>query len=228
MCGTGAACLKATRRPDVPRYETAITITSRPARWMVRLMALGAPGNPYEDQPCCSMMDLRFAFRQLLKNPGFSAIAVLTLALGIGATTALFTVIYGVLINPYPYAKPEQIWTPGIQSPGANQRMRSYQLTEYLQMAELSVFADVMATAPGTMLLTGQFAPENLRVIRVSANAFQFLGVPALLGRTAGPSDVTAGGDPQRVVVLSFRCWQGLFSSDPNVMGRGLRLDDES
>ena len=58
------------------------------------------------------MNDLKFAFRQLLKNPGFTAVAVLTLALGIGATTALFSVIYGVLINPYPYARPQNIWTP--------------------------------------------------------------------------------------------------------------------
>src|SRR5213593_1768884 len=62
----------------------------------------------------CVMNDLKFAFRQLLKNPGFTAVAVLTLALGIGATTAMFSVIYGVLISPYPYAKPEDIWTPGL------------------------------------------------------------------------------------------------------------------
>src|SRR5437867_13043082 len=93
------------------------------------------------------MNDFKFAFRQLLKNPGFTAVALLSLALGIGATTALFSVVYGVLISPYPYAKPGEIWTPGLRSTTANQRMRPYQLREYLEMSRLSSFADVMATA---------------------------------------------------------------------------------
>src|SRR5688572_9594825 len=103
------------------------------------------------------MNDLRFALRQLLKNPGFTAIAVLTLALGIGATTALFSVVYGVLISPYPYAKPHEIWAPGLRSASGEQRIRPYRLNEYLEMAKLPVFADVMATAPGSMLLGGEF-----------------------------------------------------------------------
>ena len=66
--------------------------------------------------------DLRFALRMLLKHKAFTVVAVLTFALGIGATTALFSVIYGVLISPYPYAKPEEIWTPGLRSVNSNQR----------------------------------------------------------------------------------------------------------
>src|SRR5213080_1835526 len=100
---------------------------------------------------CCErgrliMNDLKFAFRQLLKNPGFTVVAVLTLALGIGATTALFSVVYAVLISPYPYAKPGEIWTPGLRSVNADQRMRPYRPNEYLEMARLPGFSDVMAT----------------------------------------------------------------------------------
>src|SRR5579862_9184696 len=120
------------------------------------------------------MNDLKSAFRQLVKNPGFSAVAILTLALGIGATTALFSVVYGVLISPYPYAKPGEIWMPGLRSVKANQTMRSYRPDEYREMAKLPVFSDVMATGPGSALLTGDFAPETIRAVRVSANGFQF------------------------------------------------------
>src|SRR5262252_4083230 len=114
--------------------------------------------------------DLRFGVRMLLKRPGFTLVAALTLALGIGATTALFSVVYGVLISPYPYAKPGEIWTPGLQSATANQRMRPYRPNEYWQMASLPVFSDVMATGPGRVLLTGEFDPETISGIRVSAN----------------------------------------------------------
>src|SRR5437867_4557145 len=136
------------------------------------------------------MNDLKFACRQLLKNPGFTAVALLSLALGIGANTALFSVVYGVLINPYPYARPAEIWTPGLRSVNANQRMRPYRPNEYLEMKNLSSFADVMATGPGSALLTGEFAPESLLGIRVSGNAFNFLGVPPAVGRTIQPSDI--------------------------------------
>src|SRR5262245_33144557 len=173
------------------------------------------------------MNDLRFAFRQLLKNPGFTAVAVLTPALGIGATTALFSVVYGVLISPYPYARPQEIWTPGLRAPNANQQMRPYRPNEYLEIAKLPVFSEVMATGPGTVLLTGEFAPETIRGIRVSANAFNFLGVPPVLGRTIQPADIRSTGEPEPVTVLSFKRWQRLFGGDPNVLGKTLRLDDQ-
>ena len=136
------------------------------------------------------MNDLKFAFRQLLKNPGFTAVAVLTLALGIGATTALFSVIYAVLISPYPYANPDGIWSPGLQSAGGSEPMRPYRLGEFKEMAKLSVFADTMGTWPETAVLAGEFAPELVRGVRVTGNAFQFLGVRPVLetnDRVVGP-----------------------------------------
>jgi len=173
------------------------------------------------------MTDLKLAFRQLFKNPGFTAVAILTLALGIGATTSLFSVIYGVLISPYPYAKPGEIWTPGLRSANSDQRMRPYRPDEYREMARLPVFADVMATGPGSVLLTGEFAPESLRAVRVSANSFQFLGVPPLFGRAIQPSDVRSTGEPELVTVLSYKRWQRLFGSETNILGKTLRLDDQ-
>lgn len=173
------------------------------------------------------MTDLKFACRQLLKNPGFTAVAVLTLGLGIGATTALFSVVHAVLVNPYPYARPGEIWTPGLRSAQGEQRMRSYRPDEFLEMSRLPVFAEVMATGPGTVLLTGEFPPESVRGVRVSGQAFHFLGVAPLFGRTIQPSDIRAGGEPEPVTVLSYRRWQQLFGSETNILGRTLRLDDQ-
>src|SRR5690242_11365641 len=93
-------------------------------------------------------------------------------------------------------------------------------------MAKLPVFSDVMATSPGSVLLTGEYAPETFGGIRVSGNAFQFLGVPPLLGRTIQPSDIRANGEPEPVTVLSFKRWQQL-GGDPNILGKTLRLNDE-
>jgi putative ABC transport system permease protein len=171
--------------------------------------------------------DIRFGIRMLLKQKGFTLVAVVTLALGIGATTALFSVVYGVLVSPYPYAKPHEIWTPGLQSVNANQRMRPYLLGAYQEMATLPAFSEVMATSPGNVLLTGEYAPESFGGIQVSGNAFQFLGVPPLLGRTILPSDIRANGEAELVTVLSFRRWQQLFAGDPNVLGKTLRLNDQ-
>jgi putative ABC transport system permease protein len=171
--------------------------------------------------------DIRYAIRMMLKQKTFSAVAVFTLALGIGATTALFSVVYGVLISPYPYGRPHEIWTPGLVSINSNQAMRPYLLSAYQEMAKLPAFSDVMATSPGNVLLTGEFAPETFGGIRVSGNAFQFLEVPPLLGRTIQPTDIRASGEPEAVTVLSYRRWQQLFGGDPNVLGRTLRLNDE-
>jgi len=173
-----------------------------------------------------TLQDIRFGLRMLRKNPGFTAVAALTLALGIGATTALFSVAYGVLINPYPYAKPHEIWSPGVRSASGSAIMRRYRLSEIEEMAKMSGFADVMATMPGSILLSGEYAPENVTGIRVTGNAFSFIGVPALLGRGIQPSDISSGGVPEPVVVLSYKRWQRLFGNDPNVLGRTLRLDD--
>jgi len=174
------------------------------------------------------MNDLRFALRQLLKNPGFTAVAVLTLALGIGATTALFSMIYAVLISPYPYARPDEIWSPGFQSAGGSELMRPYRLAEYQAIVKLPVFADSMATWPETAVLASEFAPELVRGVRVTGNAFQFLGVRPVLGRAIQPSDISPGGVAEPVVVLSYKRWQRFYGGATNVLGRTLRWGEQT
>ena len=173
--------------------------------------------------------DLRYGLRVLLRSPGVTAVSLLSLALGIGATTAIFSVVYCVLISPYPYAKPSEIWSSAIQNAKNPQDERwDYHLNEVREMEKLPAIASLMATAPGTQLLTGSRAPELFYAIMVTANAFQFLGVPPVIGRTILPSDVNAGGQPDPVIVLSDGAWNRLFNRSPSALGQKLVLNDVS
>ena len=172
------------------------------------------------------MSDVRLAFRHLAKRPAFTCVAAGTLALGIGAATALFSVVYGVLISPYPYADPDEIWAFGVSAPAGPQRLRPFRYDAFEEMARLPALADVMATAPGSRLLTGTFAPETVTAIEVSGNAFGFLGVAPVMGRAIQPSDVLPDGQPRPVAVLTFRRWQETFAGATDVLGKTLRLDD--
>jgi predicted permease len=171
---------------------------------------------------------VRFGARVLLKSPGFLAVAVLSLALGIGATTAIFSVVYGVLISPYPYARPGEIWAPQIHDVKNPQQTRfSQAMHEYVELKKLPAFAETMATSPGNRLLTGDRAPETFLTIAVTANAFQFLGVAPAWGRTIQPSDITQDGQPEPVIVLSYRAWKRLFDASPAALGKTVTLNDQ-
>src|SRR5258707_1681024 len=171
--------------------------------------------------------DIRFAARGLRKNPGFTVVSLLSLALGIGATTSIFSVVYGVLINPYPYAKPNEIWAPSIRSLKTPQGRGAHSICEFQEIAKLSAFSEVMATSWDNVLLTGDRAPENFQGVLLSGNAFQFLGVQPILGRSISPVDIRPGGEPEPVVVLSYLVWKRLFDGDPNAIGKTLRLNDQ-
>jgi len=172
------------------------------------------------------LSDLRCAFRQFASFPGFTVVAVLTLALGIGVNTAMFSVVYGVLIDPYPYAKSNEIWAPFIEE-GTKGRHTGGVLADALEAQKLSAFADVMATAGEEEVLSGHQNPEVLSGILVTGNAFSFLGVPPLLGRGLMPSDIRADGQAENVVVLTFQLWQRLFSGDPAAIGKTLMLNGQ-
>ena len=172
--------------------------------------------------------DVRYALRVLRNTPGFTTVALLSLALGIGATTAIFSVVYGVLISPYPYAKPDEIWSPSIRDlKNPRQGRGVYSIREYKELSALPAFRSVMATSPGAMLLTGDRSPENFEARYVTANAFEFLGVPPILGRTLAPSDIREDGQAEHVIVLSYQAWQRLFGGRTEAIGSKLILDDE-
>jgi predicted permease len=168
--------------------------------------------------------DIGYAIRSFRRSTAFVLVALLSLTLGIGATSAIFSVIYGILIAPYPYATPGEIWAPAVR-PLEGRGGRAYALDELRPLSEVPAFSDVMATSFETVLMTGEFAPESLGGVLMSGNAFNFLGVPPIAGRTIQPSDIGPNGDAEPVVVLSHRLWLRLFEGDRSAVGRTLRLN---
>ena len=168
--------------------------------------------------------DLGYAVRSFRRSPAFVLVALLSLTLGIGATSAIFSVIYGVLIAPYPYARPGEIWAPQVRALDGRGG-HGYALDELRSLTEVPAFSDVMATSIETVLMTGEFSPESFGGVLMSGNAFNFLGVPPVAGRTIQPTDIQPDGQAQPVVVLSHRLWLRLFEGNPSAVGRTLRLN---
>ena len=171
--------------------------------------------------------DLQYGVRTLRKTPGLTAVALLSLGLGIGATTAIFSTVYGVLIEPYPYSRPGEIWAPAFQNAkNPKQWSPSCRVNAYFRLRELPAWNGVMATLPENRLLTGGRPPENFQAIQVTPNAFQFLGVEAALGRAIGPSDIGPSGKSAPVIVLTDKAWRRLFDARADALGQKLVLND--
>jgi putative ABC transport system permease protein len=172
-------------------------------------------------------LDLRYGARMLRKNPGFTLIAVITLALGIGANTAIFSVVNAVLLRPLQYSDPGrlvQVWQNFSQS-GANQVTVS--APEFLDYKDQNrVFERMAAFRFQGFTLTGGNEPERMFGARVSADLFSMLGVAPALGRTFLPEEDQVGGP--RAVILSHGLWQRRFGSDTTLIGKSLTLDGES
>ena len=170
--------------------------------------------------------DLGYALRSFRRSPGFVLVALLSLTLGIGATSAIFSVIYGVVIAPYPYARPHEIWTPmanAVNGRGGH----THSVDDLIRMSELPAFSSVMATSFESVLMTGEFSPEAFGGILLSGNAFNFLGVPPVVGRTIQPTDIRPDGTPEPVTVLSYKMWLRLFQGNPGAIGKTLRLNNQ-
>jgi len=171
--------------------------------------------------------DLGYGLRMLLKNPGFTVVAVVALALGIGANSAIFSVVNTVLLRPLPYQDPERLVMVWEDDTKGGYPRNTPSAGNYVDWrAQNQVFAGMAAIADLSINLTGTGEPERLDGRRVSANLFPLLGVEPQLGRAFLPEEDQPGGN--RVVLLSHGLWQRRFGSDMNITGKPLTLNGES
>src|SRR5262245_35726765 len=169
------------------------------------------------------LRDLRYSVRRLLRNPGFSAIAILTLALGIGANTAIFSVVNGVLLRPLAYRDPERLVFIEEKS---SYPIASTSYQNYVDWRDQShSFETMEATRAATLTLTGAGEPERLSVRMATAGLLPMLGTAAHLGRTSLPEEDKPNGAP--VALLSYGLWQRRFGGSREIVGTSITLDSQ-
>lgn len=166
--------------------------------------------------------DLRYGIHTMLKQPGFTAVAVLALALGIGGNTAIFSFVNGILLRQLPFWQPENLVS--VTSRRADSDNRPFNLPDFIDYRDQNQSLDgIAAYANWSANLTDRGEPERFQGLRLSANAFQMLGVEAAVGRTLLPPDDTPG--QENVVVLGHGLWQRRFGADPQLVGKTLTLN---
>src|SRR5215831_15303735 len=175
--------------------------------------------------------DLRYALRMLVKNPGFTAVAVLALAMGIGANSAIFSVVNAVLLRPLPYTAPEQLLqVKKMLPPGGGFMIGGGGFItgpEFLEGKEQNRALSYIAAYTGDDVnLTGNESAERIICGRVSSDFFSLLGIQPFLGRNFLPEEDQIGGP--RVVLISHGLWQRRFGADPRLVGQTIRLNGES
>lgn len=176
-----------------------------------------------------AVQDLRFSFRQLVKIPGFALTAIFSLALGIGATTAVFSVVYAIVVDPYPYANSDRMVHMGLLNPDGSNRGFGLTGGQWQRIRQSPVVEDAFLT-DGTwaLTITGNDVPEDVETDYVSSNTFSFMGVPAYAGRNLQPSDAVDGQDPAPVAELSYKFWMRHFNGDRSVIGQTMHLVDKA
>ncbi|MFZ0955701.1 MAG: ABC transporter permease [Candidatus Sulfotelmatobacter sp.] len=175
------------------------------------------------------LQDVRYALRQLRKSPGFTASAVVALALGIGGTSVIFSVVYAVLLQPLPYVGSERLVTVHIEDArkrGPRKGENEFLTTDFLEIErENHVFDAVIGVHPRDAVLTGTATPERFDCAVVTANTFSVLGVAPVVGRTSTIEDVRPGSPP--VVVLSYKVFERSFGKDSSIVGKTILLDEQ-
>jgi putative ABC transport system permease protein len=169
--------------------------------------------------------DLRYAIRAALRDKGFTAVAILTLALGIGANTALFTIVHAVLLEPLPFREPSQLVRVTADFTGQGARDIGLSIPELFDLRRSGVFSEIAGVWPVSANLTETDEPERVETALVDANYFTMLGVGAAVGRVFDSSDAQPG--ITEVAVISHALWARRFGSDPGVLGKRIRIDND-
>jgi putative ABC transport system permease protein len=170
--------------------------------------------------------DLRYAARMLLRSPGFSLIVIATMALGIGATTAIYSVINATLLHPLPYPNPDELVRVEDNLPGVGAQRVGISIPEWRDLQASGIFQSIAIAGQGANVnLTGSAQPLRLNFKQVTPNYFAVLGASAQLGRTFNPLDTTPGYNLE--VVISDGLWRREFGADPHILGKALLLDND-
>ena len=170
------------------------------------------------------LQDVVFSFRQLRHGPAFALTAIISIALGIGATTAVFSVVYAVLMNPYPYRDSGQLFYLNLRDNAGNERGFGLNLDQMHQVRQLESVESIIAMNEWNLTTTDSDLPEDVVAWYLTPNAMPHLGVPPLLGRGLVASDAPEGQDPQPVVVLAYQFWQKRYAGRPDIVGQSLQL----
>jgi predicted permease len=173
------------------------------------------------------LFDLRYALRMLRRSPGFSFIAIATMALGIGATTAIYSVIDATLLHPLPYPNPAELVRIQDDLSGVGAHNIGISVPEWKDLESSGIFQSVSVSGTGADVnLTGSTQPERLSYKHVTPNYFAVFGIDAQLGRTFDPHDATPGFNLE--AVISDELWRREFGADPHIVGKALRLDNDA
>ena len=170
------------------------------------------------------LQDLRYALRQLSKNPGVSLTAILSLALGIGATVSVFSLIYSVLMNPWPYQGADRIAQVALLDKSGEGQGYGLNGPQTRELTNAKSLEYVVAFNGWNLTVTGSDVPEDVQAMYFTGNLFQMLGVPAMLGRHFYPTDDPDGQEPQPVVVLNYKFWMRHYHGDRTIVGKTIQL----
>src|ERR1700678_4296672 len=172
------------------------------------------------------LQDVRYALRTLIKKPTFTIVAVMTLALGVGANTAIFSIVNAVLLRSLPYRDPDRLVRIFFNEPGVGLRDVRFSKPELDDLqTRAGVFEDVTPIFEGSEDLTGTQQPERVEGVNGSFSYFSMLGVIPQIGRLYGPQDFVPGFAPE--AVISDGLWRRAYGADPNVIGRTMRIDND-
>jgi MacB-like periplasmic core domain len=172
--------------------------------------------------------DIRFGVRQLWKHPGFSLIGILSLTLGIASNVTVFSVLYDVILNPFPYPDANRIVEFHVPEKIEVDRTPDIYREQISQLRQAHSIQDVVEVDEQDLADTTTDIPLDTDVLFLSGNAFPFFGIPAMLGRTFLPADAPEGQAPQPVAVLTYQYWHRRFNGNPAIVGNQLRLDNRN